>query len=239
MTVKSEPSGARIFVDGFEKGTAPLKVKGLALGEHFVRAVQSSRASTFSKVEVASKSQRPAVLLTLASSDEGLASPVVEVVGIKDLRAWAAHVADVAFVRQVILVEMEARKGSSEMVAMVYDKDSRKTMSYRSNLRSLSDLKPSTKEIVAQLLLESGASTQQVASRQSEKTELSSPKSQEPKAEKKSFFKSPLFWAAIGLAVAGGAVGGVMGLKGGGGGGSPVTDVSVGVTGNAPALRFR
>jgi PEGA domain len=50
LTVRSEPVGARIWVDGVYRGVAPATIKGLANGRHFVTALLAGRSMWQSEV---------------------------------------------------------------------------------------------------------------------------------------------------------------------------------------------
>lgn len=50
LTVRSEPPGARIWVDGAYRGVAPVTVKGLAAGRHFVTGLLAGRSMKLAEV---------------------------------------------------------------------------------------------------------------------------------------------------------------------------------------------
>src|SRR5207248_6603552 len=58
LTVRSTPVGARVFVDGRERGRTPATIRDLARGPHRVRVVQDGFATEERRV-VVSGSRRP------------------------------------------------------------------------------------------------------------------------------------------------------------------------------------
>jgi hypothetical protein len=66
VVVRSTPPGARVFVDGRDRGAAPATVTGLGQGEHRIRLVQEGYATTERRVVLST--ERPSQVLTVPLS---------------------------------------------------------------------------------------------------------------------------------------------------------------------------
>ena len=235
LDIFTNPKNAEVYINGVNKGTAPIKVDRFTQGEHFILAKKDGFKPFAKKVSVNSNYSR----VKLDLEKDSHAANTAPGLTVRDLRQvdeqarMAGKVGNQMNADKVVLVSVQEigynNKITARMIDMKYyashKPKSVEVLDLPKDIRSAASV--ISKDLVAMADHDLGQNPKKYAD--SEVIVIG-------KKKKKSFWKSPLLWTLLGVAVAGGATAGILlGTNGGGGDGSNTTTVSVsGAANRAP-----
>lgn len=75
LLVRSRPAGARVFVDGTERGVTPAAIRDLARGAHRVRITQDGYAAEERRIVISTRRPAQTMTVALAKTRGGAAAP--------------------------------------------------------------------------------------------------------------------------------------------------------------------
>jgi hypothetical protein len=227
LDIFTNPRGAEVYINGVHQGQAPIKLDRFTQGEHFILAKQDGFKPKAQRVHIDSNYSR--VQLDLEKDRQATqTAPGLMVKNLQDVEDqvhMAGKVGNLMGADKVILVSLQEigynHKITGRMIDMNY---------YASH-------KPKSVEVL-DLPQDTRGAAHAIAGYMTTQADINL--SQDPKKyadsevlvigtkKKKSFWKSPLPWTLIGIAVAGGTTAGIMlGTRGPGGDNPNSTTVSV------------
>lgn len=231
LDIFTNPRGAEIYVNGVHMGQAPIKVDRFTQGEHFILAKQNGFKPKAQKISIDTNYSR--VKLDLEKDQQVIqTAPGLMVKNLQDVEDqvhMASKVGNLMGADKVVLVSLQEIGYNNKITGRMID------------MKYYASHKPKSVEVL-DLPQDTRGAAHAIAEFMTTQADVDLGKDPKKYADsevlvigtkkKKSFWKSPLPWTLIGIAVAGGATAGIMmGTRGPGGDNPNSTTVSV--TGSA------